>query len=521
MPSELYTMFKKMSDSDLHLLGLSDKYTCPEWMIITVLPVPPPPMHSSIIVDGGTMWSEDNLTYRLGDIIKASENPHPPYNANFNGDEMNMYIPPSEETYTFLDWTQVHNIILWIPDWDSHVPTPAIIKPKPLWIGKMMIDNGEILFGTMDKKMVGAMQGNLVCVVLCKNSPEATCQVFTGIQMVVNYWLILNGLSIGIGGMITGPKVMSFIMEKIMEKKQKHELNHAQDDSGQYTQKNLKVDNNIKQMQSVEGKCIPFRFCHCTLPHFNKDNFSPEARGFMENSYLQRLMPQEYFFHGMAGQEGLIDMAVKTAEMGYIQKRLVKALKDIMVHYDRTVCNSLSNLVQLIYSKDGMDGTFIEQQKIDMFVLSNKEFEHKYHIDMMDKEGGFLLGVLQIGINDSSLELQAKLDEEYRQLVQDRRELCMFIFPHVDGLTPHYMPVNLYCIIQNATQIFHIDRWKPSDLEPAYIVDAAWALMERLLAVLSEDPLSREAQANASLTFQMHVHVMLATCHVLKEFHLN
>ncbi|KAL4062454.1 RNA polymerase Rpb1, domain 1-domain-containing protein, partial [Scleroderma citrinum] len=74
MPLELYTTFKKMSNSDLHLLGLSDEYTHPEWMIIMVLPVPPPPVHPSIIVDGGTMWSEDDLTYRLGDIIKASEN---------------------------------------------------------------------------------------------------------------------------------------------------------------------------------------------------------------------------------------------------------------------------------------------------------------------------------------------------------------------------------------------------------------------------------------------------------------
>ncbi|KAL4077786.1 RNA polymerase Rpb1, domain 1-domain-containing protein, partial [Scleroderma citrinum] len=73
-PSELYTTFKKISDSDLHLLSLSEKYTHLEWMIIMVLSVPPPPMHPSIIVDGGTMQSKDDLTYRLGDIIKASEN---------------------------------------------------------------------------------------------------------------------------------------------------------------------------------------------------------------------------------------------------------------------------------------------------------------------------------------------------------------------------------------------------------------------------------------------------------------
>lgn len=64
----------KISDSDLHLLGLSDEYARPEWMILTVLPVPPPPVRPSIAVDGGTMRSEDDLTYKLGEIIKASTN---------------------------------------------------------------------------------------------------------------------------------------------------------------------------------------------------------------------------------------------------------------------------------------------------------------------------------------------------------------------------------------------------------------------------------------------------------------
>jgi DNA-directed RNA polymerase II subunit RPB1 len=73
-PSEVYTVFKKMSDHDLHLLGLSDEYARPEWMILTVMPVPPPPVRPSIAVDGGAMRSEDDLTYKLGDIIKASAN---------------------------------------------------------------------------------------------------------------------------------------------------------------------------------------------------------------------------------------------------------------------------------------------------------------------------------------------------------------------------------------------------------------------------------------------------------------
>jgi len=73
-PAEVYTVFKKMSDHDLHLLGLSEEYARPEWMILTVMPVPPPPVRPSIAVDGGAMRSEDDLTYKLGDIIKASAN---------------------------------------------------------------------------------------------------------------------------------------------------------------------------------------------------------------------------------------------------------------------------------------------------------------------------------------------------------------------------------------------------------------------------------------------------------------
>lgn len=72
--SEVYIVFKKMVDTDLALLGLSEAYARPEWMILTVLPVPPPPVRPSIAVDGGAMRSEDDLTYKLGDIIKASVN---------------------------------------------------------------------------------------------------------------------------------------------------------------------------------------------------------------------------------------------------------------------------------------------------------------------------------------------------------------------------------------------------------------------------------------------------------------
>ncbi|KAJ7022810.1 hypothetical protein C8F04DRAFT_1272222 [Mycena alexandri] len=54
-----------MTDSDLNLLGLSDEYGHPESMILTVMPVSPPPVRPSITVDGGVMRSEDDLTDKL------------------------------------------------------------------------------------------------------------------------------------------------------------------------------------------------------------------------------------------------------------------------------------------------------------------------------------------------------------------------------------------------------------------------------------------------------------------------
>lgn len=51
---------------------------------------------------------------------------------------------------------------------------------------------------------------------------------------------------------------------------------------------------------------------------------TPEAKGFVENSFYTGLTPTEFFFHTMGGREGLVDTAVKTAETGYMQRRLVK-----------------------------------------------------------------------------------------------------------------------------------------------------------------------------------------------------
>jgi hypothetical protein len=64
--------------------------------------------------------------------------------------------------------------------------------------------------------------------------------------------------------------------------------------------------------QNVDGKRIAYGFTDRTLPHYTKYDDGPEARGFVENSFIAGLSPQEVFFHAMGGREGLIDTAVKS-----------------------------------------------------------------------------------------------------------------------------------------------------------------------------------------------------------------
>lgn len=86
----------------------------------------------------------------------------------------------------------------------------------------------------------------------------------------------------------------------------------------------------------------------------------PAARGFVQNSFYSGLTPTEFFFHTMAGREGLVDTAVKTAETGYLQRRLVKCLEDLVVHYDGTVRNAINEMVDTIYGGDGLDPVAME-----------------------------------------------------------------------------------------------------------------------------------------------------------------
>ncbi len=71
-PKDVRERLEKIPDEDLPAFGMNPKAVRPEWMVLTVLPVPPVTVRPSIILETGQR-SEDDLTHKLVDIIRINQ----------------------------------------------------------------------------------------------------------------------------------------------------------------------------------------------------------------------------------------------------------------------------------------------------------------------------------------------------------------------------------------------------------------------------------------------------------------
>lgn len=145
---------------------------------------------------------------------------------------------------------------------------------------------------------------------------------------------------------------------------------------------------NVSQMvacvgqQIIAGHRVPDGFQDRSLPHFPKKSKEPPSKGFVRNSFYSGLRATEFLFHAISGREGLVDTAVKTAETGYMQRRLMKALEDLTTQYDLSVRNSTGGVVQFKYGDDGLDPACLEgdAQPIDFDRAWNHAAVRCYYI---------------------------------------------------------------------------------------------------------------------------------------------
>ena len=109
--------------------------------------------------------------------------------------------------------------------------------------------------------------------------------------------------------------------------------------------------------QVLEGRRVPIMVSGKTLPCFRPFETNVKAGGYVTDRFLTGVRPQAYYFHAMAGREGLIDTAVKTSRSGYLQRCLIKGMEGLRVEYDTSVRDSDGGMVQFLYGEDGLDVT--------------------------------------------------------------------------------------------------------------------------------------------------------------------
>lgn len=505
-----------------------------------------------------------------GNSFRLNPNVANPYNADFDGDEMNMHVPRSKHTEIelkeigslarnivspqsnkpiigfimdttlgsarltnknkYLNLVEMQTIVSSIDLDTVHIPKPVKYDKynNPLWLGRdlyslilpkinykisgktedVIVDNGKIVSGVFDKKVVGATGGGLIHVI-CNDINEDAAKDFMGnAQRMLNKWLKQEGFSVGFSDIIINDKQQKDI-EKILrsadkavnryiechinenkkiskddfEKKIFGLLNKARDEAGSVAMNSLTDENclyamvnsgskgnfiNISQIASCVGQQniqtgikqgrIPFSYQNRTLPHFQKYDVSAKARGFVKNSYLNGLTPTEFFFHTQSGREGLIDTAVKTAETGYIQRKLMKAMEDCKVTYDMTVRNEMNNLIEFCYGVDGMDAKYIEKQTFELVEFNNKDFENEYKWNK----------------SFENKEVEKYLKKEYKYLTSMRKHYRDLEYYKKDL----YAPININRIIKQSKMESDISH--KEELTIGYYIEKMEELMKNI-----------------------------------------
>lgn len=196
--------------------------------------------------------------------------------------------------------------------------------------------------------------------------------------------------------------------------------------------------------QELEGKRVPRMVSGKTLPCFPPWDCAARAGGFIIDRFLTGLHPQEYYFHCMAGREGLVDTAVKTSRSGYLQRCLIKNLECLKICYDHTVRDADGSVIQFFYGEDGIDvhqTSFIA--KFEALAANQEIFSKKFR-QGLHKSNVYIKGL------PSSLEKKAKdfvhkftLKEKNPDILKEKDFLKLMEHKYISSLAQPGEPVGV------------------------------------------------------------------------------
>ena len=502
---------------------------------------------------------------REGNTFRMNVADTKPYNADFDGDEMNMHAPQSEESVA-----ELRNLV----SVSKHLITPANnqpiigifqdsmlgcyrftrenisfnrektmdllmkiknvnidifknerissfniltqIMPSFTNIGKKInLVNGEFISGQLTKQVLHSTSRGIIHGINNDFGPKIASEFIDNLQDVITEYMKLSSYSVGISDLIANDETNRKIVESITNRKKVVKelsdklhlgsfdnntgksnsdefesqvnsiLNKAQDEAGKIGKNSLSKDNrflimveagskgkplNIVQMisclgqQNVDGKRIPYGYDSRTLPHYKKYDDSPEARGFVESSFIQGLTPQELFFHAMGGRVGLIDTAVKTSQTGYIQRRLIKGMEDICVKYDMTCRNNKNKIVQFSYGSDGINPMFVEAQTFPIIAMTTEQIYDHYSLGDVETDVVFT-ETIQANIKNDIAKVKKIQEEIINNIINMKDKVVKNIFNYQNE-DKVQLPVHFERLILNTVKQTNLSVMNKCDITP-------------------------------------------------------
>ena len=393
-------------------------------------------------------------TFRLNPIVV------PPYNSDFDGDEMNLHVIQTEEAQAEAKYLmkvegqilsprhghaiikpqedhvsglyfltkegsefsveEASNLLYAIGIYDLPEPDKkgkysgkllfSQILPKDISakiqskLGEeILIKNGMLLKGAIESK---AIESEVLEKIFVMHGPEYTSEFLTKATRLALQSITQHGLSVSIRDYTISKKgdesikkvldkmnreIDNLIMQyrnKTLERspgvsiKETLESSIVQitsrirDEVGKVVEDDLTIANssiimakigargsllNAIQMsalvaqQTVRNKRIKRGYRGRFLPYFKAGVLTAKERGFVFSSFRKGMTPYEFIAHAVGGREALVNTAIRTARSGYMQRRLINALQDLVVYEDMTVRNADLSIVQFIYGGDACD----------------------------------------------------------------------------------------------------------------------------------------------------------------------
>lgn len=478
------------------------------------------------------------LTFRLSVTVTR------PYNADFDGDEMNVFLPQSILTQieleelsdvvkqlitpsssgtvyglvqdcligayaltsndVVIDWKNAMNLLSYtsIDEFNklkkkdiSGRDLFSLILPKKINLSKydddkkpiIVIKNGQILDGHLSKDSLGEKKkNNIIQLVWDEYGVDEMRKFLDNCARLVNNYNLYRGFTIGIGDlyvnedmkeriktifdtkeikigkMITDFENNPFILgQDLFEAQIFSEMDVIMGDISKLLNSNLPKNNNLNiivssgakgsvlnigqmcgctGLQSFGGNLIPKRYNKRTLAYFFKNEDTMTARGFVRQSFSDGLKYPEFYFHNMTAREGLVDQAIKTADSGYIQRKLVKSMENLMIKYDGTLRTASNNIIQFVYGDTGADTTKQYECNMKFIELGDSEL-YKRHL-FVNNETGYSKDVnteyIKRLINLRDILRKSKFKSKMSYLLLE---------------TSFMIPVNLFRIVENAKNL--------------------------------------------------------------------